>query len=91
MIRCVPTVLEQAAKRSVSGLLPNGTIPVWWISVVDFEKHRVITMIPMSLNREELKTAMKQLPTKGTVLVGLAAGTLLAVVMSLIFVMLFPA
>ena len=45
-------------------------------------------MIP---NREELKTVMNQLPTKATVFVGLAAGTLIAVVISLIFVMLFPA
>lgn len=48
-------------------------------------------MIPMSPDREGLKASMKQLPTKGTVLVGLAAGTLLAVVISLIFVTLFPA
>ncbi|MCY3776321.1 MAG: hypothetical protein OXH11_10080 [Candidatus Aminicenantes bacterium] len=91
MTRRVPAVIENVGKPSVPGLLPNGTVSVRLIPVIGCELQGAITMIPMSPNREGLKASMKQLPTKGTVLVGLAAGTLLAVVISLIFVTLFPA
>ena len=91
MTRRVPAVIENIVKPSVPGFLPNGTISIRLFPVIDCELQRAITMIPMSPNFEGLKASMKQLPTKATVLAGLAVGTQLAVVISLIFVKLFPA